>query len=128
MTLAVHPFVGAEITVLQSWGSGLVAVQMPDGQVRHVPTTWTSLRPSGSALRHGEIIVVLEPCALAELARWVDARCKKVGPGSASMAGTPTDGRRTHQAGARGPAALVEQAGAPRARRSSRRGISKRGQ
>jgi hypothetical protein len=74
ITLAVHPWYGEDVAVLQSFGDRAVVVEREDGDRRIIPVFWTSLAPLVSCgLSDGRTIRVSLQAAL-ELSRWVSTR------------------------------------------------------
>src|SRR2546426_10984556 len=74
IVLAVHPWHGEEVAVLQSFGDRAVVIEREDGDRRIIPVFWTSLAPLVSCrLSDGRTIRVSTQAAL-ELSRWVSIR------------------------------------------------------
>jgi hypothetical protein len=135
ITLAIHPRFGEEFVVRWSYGTGSVRLETAQGRQLIVPLEWTDLRPRVLQTLHAGRTVHLEPVALQELARWVEARAaarghKKLGhfdkceqslrpDGEQRRSETRTTSKRQNavadgESGRhRSTAAVVEQAGAP---------------
>src|SRR5438093_12922798 len=66
IVLAVHPWHGEEVAVLQSFGDRAVVAEREDGDRRIIPVFWTSLAPLISCgLPDGRTIRVSPQAALA---------------------------------------------------------------
>ena len=74
IVLAVHPWQGETVEVLQSYGDRAVWVEHENGDRRIIPVSWTSLVPViSSQLRDGRTIRI-SPQAAIDLSRWVSSR------------------------------------------------------
>jgi hypothetical protein len=142
ITLAVHPHFREKITILQTFGTETVQVELQDGRLRLLPARWTSLDPAAVAEIDGKT-VRFSLDSLRGLAEWIEARNRdsdrrkvdgfdkrqeKVVPDGAprtAVVGTTAahgeSGGGADASERRRPAAVVEQAGPPRPRRGSRR-------
>ena len=74
ITLAVHPWYGENVAVLQSFGDRAVWVEREDGDRRIIPLSWTSLVPEVSSRLSDGRTIRIAPQAAFELSRWVSIR------------------------------------------------------
>ncbi|MGH2396103.1 MAG: hypothetical protein ACRDFW_03765, partial [bacterium] len=74
ITLAVHPWHGESVAVLQSFGDRAVVVEREDGDRRIIPVFWTSLAPLVSCRLSDGRTIRISPQTAIELSRWVSTR------------------------------------------------------
>jgi len=74
ITLAVHPWYGENVAVLQSFGNSAVWVEREDGDRRIIPIFWTSLVPAASSALCDGRTIRISPQAAIDLSRWVSSR------------------------------------------------------
>jgi hypothetical protein len=72
--LAVHPWHGENVAVLQSFGDRAVWVEREDGDRRIIPVSWTSLVPLVSSRLSDGRTIRISPQAAVDLSRWVSCR------------------------------------------------------
>jgi hypothetical protein len=80
IVLAVHPWHGEDVALLQNYGDRAVVVEHEHGDRRIIPVSWASLIPLVSCrLSDGRIIRISSQSAI-DLSRWVSGRLdRKVG-------------------------------------------------
>jgi hypothetical protein len=74
IVLAVHPWHGENVAVLQSFGDRAVWVEREDGDRRIIPVSWTSLVPLVSSRLSDGRTIRISPQAAVDLSRWVSCR------------------------------------------------------
>ena len=74
IVLAVHPWHGENVAVLQSFGDRAVSVEREDGDRRIIPVSWTSLVPLVSSRLSDGRTIRISPQAVIDLSRWVSSR------------------------------------------------------
>jgi hypothetical protein len=74
IVLAVHPWHGEDVTVLQSFGDRAVVVEHENGDRRIIPVSWTSLVPLVSIRFSDGRTIRISSQAAIDLSRWVSSR------------------------------------------------------
>jgi hypothetical protein len=74
ITLAVHPWHGESVAVLQCFGDRAVVVEREDGDRRIIPVFWTSLAPLISPQLSDGRTIRISPQSAIDLSRWVSSR------------------------------------------------------
>jgi hypothetical protein len=72
--LAVHPWHGEDVVVLQNYGDSAVVIEHEDGDRRTIPVSWTSLVPLVSNRLSDGRAIRISPQAAFDLSRWVSSR------------------------------------------------------
>jgi phage terminase large subunit-like protein len=72
--LAVHPWHGEDVAVLQNYGDRAVVVERENGDRRIIPVSWTSLVPVVRCRLSDGRMIRISPQAAFDLSRWVSSR------------------------------------------------------
>jgi hypothetical protein len=72
--LAVHPWHGEDVAVLQNSGDRAVVVERENGDRRIVPVSWTSLIPFVMCRLSDGGTIRISPQAAIDLSRWVSSK------------------------------------------------------
>jgi len=74
IVLAVHPWYGEDVAVLQSFGDRAVLVERENRDRRIIPVSWTSLVPLVSSRLSDGRTIRISPQTAIDLSRWVSSR------------------------------------------------------